>query len=106
MMRASAVREVGLYREDVPASEDYDLILRMSERHTLAVIPAVLTCCEYSFQGISVADRRRQQKERLKLQLRYFDFTSPYSFYGVARTLISLLVSHDAVFRFKCAYLR
>jgi glycosyltransferase involved in cell wall biosynthesis len=106
MMRASAVQEVGLYRQDVPAVEDYELVLRMAQRYTLAVLPAVLTHCEYSFQGISVADRQRQQKERLKLQLRYFDFTSPYSFYDVARTLIALLIPHDAVFRFKCAYLR
>ncbi len=106
MIRASAMRAVGLYRLDMPAAEDYELILRLAQRYTLAILPEVLTCCEYSLEGISVADRRQQQKQRLKLQIRYFDWGSPYSFLGVARTLAAMLVPHEAVFRFKCAYLR
>jgi hypothetical protein len=106
MFRARAIQEVGLYHQDVPAAEDYELMLRLARRYTLAVLPEVLTCCEYSFQGISVADRRRQQKQRLKLQIRFFDYTSPHSFLGVARTVVAMLVPHDLVFRLKCAYMR
>ena len=106
MLRASALQAVGLYRLDMPAAEDYELILRLSQRYTLGVLPEVLTSCEYSFEGISVADRRQQQRQRLKVQIRYFDWSSPYSFFGVARTLTAMLVPHEAVFRFKCAYLR
>jgi hypothetical protein len=105
-MRGNALREVGLYREDVPGAEDYELFLRMSRRYTLAVLPEVLTRCEYSLTGLTVTGRRRQQQERLKLQLRYFDFASPYSFYGVARTLLSMVVPHGAVLRMKSAYSR
>ena len=105
-MRASVLREVGLYREDVPGAEDYELFLRMSRRYTLAVMPEVLTRCEYSLAGLTVTGRRRQQQERLKLQLRYFDFASPYSFYGVARTLVAMVVPHAAVLRMKSAYSR
>jgi glycosyltransferase involved in cell wall biosynthesis len=105
-MRASVLREVGVYRENVPGAEDYELFLRMSRRYTLAVLPEVLTRCEYSLTGLTVTGRRRQQRERLKLQLRYFDFASPYSFYGVARTLLSMVVPHGAVLRMKSAYSR
>ena len=106
MIRAGAIKEVGWYRQDVPAAEDYELMLRMARRYTLAVLPEVLTCCEYSFEGISVANRRRQQKQRLKVQIRYFDCASPHSFLGVARTAVAMLVPHDVVFRLKCAYMR
>jgi glycosyltransferase involved in cell wall biosynthesis len=106
MMRASALKEVGLYREDVPGAEDYELFLRIAQRFTLAVLPEVLTQCDYSMEGLTVSCRRRQQRERLSLQLRYFDPASPYSFYGIARTLLAMLVSHTIVFRFKRAYLR
>lgn len=105
-MRAKVLREVGLYREDVPGAEDYELFLRMSRRYALAVLPEVLTRCEYSLTGLTVTGRRRQQQERLKLQLRYFDCASPYSFYGVARTLLAMVVPHGAVLRMKCAYSR
>lgn len=106
MIRARAIQEVGLYRQDVPAAEDYELMLRLARRYTLAVLPKVLTCCEYSWEGISVADRRRQQKQRLKLQIRYFDCASPHSFLGLARTAVAMLVPHDVVFRLKCACMR
>jgi len=105
-MRANVLREVGLYREDVPGAEDYELFLRMSRLYTLAVLPEVLTRCEYSLTGLTVTGRRRQQQERLQLQLQYFDLVSPYSFYGVARTLLAMTVPHGAVLRMKSAYSR
>jgi glycosyltransferase involved in cell wall biosynthesis len=104
-IRARVFRESGLYREDVLGAEDYELFLRMSRDHILAVLPEVLTYCEYSPSGLSVAGRRRQQKTRLKLQLRYFDPASPYSFLGVARTLLAMLAPQAAVFRFKRAHM-
>jgi len=105
-MRANSLREIGLYREDVPGAEDYELFLRMSRRYTLAVLPEVLTLCEYSLNGLTVTGRRQQQQQRLKLQLRYFDFLSLYSFYGVARTVLAMTVPHSAVLRMKSAYSR
>ena len=101
MIRASALRESGSYREDTPGAEDYELFLRLSRRYKLAVLPEVLTYMEYSPGGLSIAGRRQQQKERLKLQLRYFDPGSPYSFLGVARTLLAMASPQAAVFRYK-----
>jgi hypothetical protein len=47
-----------------------------------------------------------QQAQRLKLQLRHFDPLSPFSFYGIARTMIAMLTPQQIVLRFKQAYLR
>jgi hypothetical protein len=106
MIRASALRETGLYREDVPGAEDYELFLRLSQRYKLAVLPEVLTYMEYAPGGLSIAGRRRQQRERLKLQLRYFDPGSPYSYLGIARTLLGMVTPQTAVFRYKRAFAR
>jgi glycosyltransferase involved in cell wall biosynthesis len=106
IIRASVLRETGLYREDAPGAEDYELFLRLSRNYELAVLPEVLTYCEYSQGGLSIAGRRRQQKERLKLQLQYFDPRSPYSFLGVARTLLAMATPQAAVFRYKRAFSR
>ena len=84
--------------------EDYELFLRLARRYRLAVLPESLTCCEYSSGGLSVSGRRRQQRERLKLQLQYFDPLSPYSLLGIARTLFAMLIPHAAVYRLKRAY--
>ncbi|HSR09170.1 MAG TPA: glycosyltransferase [Bryobacteraceae bacterium] len=106
MIRASALRQAGIYREDVPGAEDYELFLRLAQRYTLAVLPEVLTHMEYSLGGLSIAGRRRQQWQRLRLQLRYFDHTSFHSFCGVACTLLTMAVPHDSALQFKRAYLR
>lgn len=42
LMRRSALEEVGGYRTEFPLAEDYDLWLRISERHTLANVPDIL----------------------------------------------------------------
>ncbi len=104
-IRARAFQDCGLYREDVLGAEDYELFLRMSRAHTLAVLPEVLTYMEYSPSGLSVAGRLGQQRTRLKLQLCYFDASSPYSFLGVARTLLAMLTPQAAVLRFKRAHM-
>ncbi len=106
MIRTSAFQNTGIYREDVPGAEDYELFLRFGQRYTLAVLPEVLTYVEYSLTGLSVAGRRRQQWQRLKLQLRYFDLASLSSFYGIARTLLTMAVPHELAFQLKRVYLR
>lgn len=106
MIRSRILREVGLYREDVPYAEDYELFLRMSSRCTLAVLPDVLTRCEYSASGLSVKGRQRHQRERLRLQVKHFDPASPYSFYGVGRSLFGMITPHWAVLRFKQMFFR
>ena len=106
MIRASALQQSGIYREDVPGAEDYELFLRLAQRYTLAVLPEVLTHMEYALAGLSIAGRRRQQWQRLRLQLRYFDPASLYSFYGVACTLLTMAVPHDLALQLKRAYLR
>ena len=106
MIRARAIQEVGLYRQDVPAAEDYELMLRMAQRYTLAVLPEVLTSCEYSIEGISVSRRRRQQWQRLRLQFRYFDPASPYSFWGLGRTLLTMALPHNIALQLKRVHFR
>jgi len=106
MIRASAFRQAGMYREDVPGAEDYELFLRFAQRYALAVLPEVLTHVEYSFAGLSVVGRRRQQWQRLRLQLRYFNPASLCSFYGIACTLLTMAVPHSSAFQLKRAFLR
>lgn len=106
MIRSDALKNVGLYREDSPVTEDYDLFLRIARQYTLAVLPRALTCCEYSRSGLSIAGRRVQQWQRLKLQMRYFDPASAYSFLGVVRTLLAMLIPHEAALYLKKAHSR
>lgn len=101
MIRASALRSAGIYDERVPVAEDYELFLRLGKEFSIAVIPEVLTYCQYNFGGLSVSRRVRQQFERLLLQLQYFDLFSWVSYYGVLRTVFAMVVPHRFVFLYK-----
>lgn len=102
-MRASVVAEVGGYRESCLTGEDYDMFLRMIRVAEAAILPLPLTRCEYNLAGISIARRRRQQRERLSLQFQYFQLLDWASYYGIVRTLAALLTPHGPVLRFKRA---
>lgn len=103
-IRVAALRELGLYSEQEPCAEDYELFLRFSKRYELAVIPEVLTRCEYALDGLSVIGRRVQQRSRLRLQVRYFDSRCWLSYYGVLRTLLALSAPHRPALRLKLAF--
>ena len=60
MMRREAVLAVGGYREAFRHAEDYDLWLRLSERHELDNLPEPLL--RYRQHGGSVSFRHRQQQ--------------------------------------------
>jgi len=100
-MRASVIHEVGGYREPCLTSEDYDLFLRMIRASEAAILPLPLTSCEYNLAGISVQQRRRQQRERLSLQVRYFQPLHWPCYYGIARTCFAMAIPHGPVLRFK-----
>ncbi|MCU1262031.1 MAG: glycosyl transferase family 2 [Bryobacterales bacterium] len=100
-MRTEVVRKAGGYYAECLASEDYDLFRRMIRISEATILPEVLTRCEYNLAGISVSRRGRQQRERLNLQLKYFQRDDWMSYYGVARTCVAMLTPHRAVLAVK-----
>jgi glycosyltransferase involved in cell wall biosynthesis len=100
-MRTAVVREVGGYSEHCLASEDYDLFRRMLRVCKATILPEALTRCEYNLSGLSILGRGRQQRRRLRLQLKYFQAFDWMSYFGVARTCLAMLVPHAAVLAFK-----
>jgi glycosyltransferase involved in cell wall biosynthesis len=102
MIRVESLRVCGGYSDAFGvAGEDYELFLRMSKRYELAVIPEVLTNCEDSELGISVANRKKQQRARFNLQKAYFDPLLPHSYYGILRTLVAVRTPRALVLLYK-----
>jgi glycosyltransferase involved in cell wall biosynthesis len=102
-MRAAVVLQMGGYRERCLASEDYDLFRRMLRVCEAVILPEALTRCEYNLAGLSISRRGKQQRRRLKLQVKYFQAGDWMSYYGVARTCLAMLVPHAAVLAVKRA---
>lgn len=60
MIRATAIKAVGGYREQFSLAEDYDLWLRISERYSLDNIPEVLTSYRRHTQSVSTKNLEKQ----------------------------------------------
>jgi glycosyltransferase involved in cell wall biosynthesis len=97
MIRASALRECGLYSDAYPVAEDYELFRRMLTRYDIANIPAVLMDISISSQGVTLSRRRRQLFDRLRIQLKFFEPTVPASWFGIAKTLVLFAVPVSVV---------
>jgi glycosyltransferase involved in cell wall biosynthesis len=88
LVRAQALREVGLYDERYPLGEDYELLRRLAARFALANMPEYLIDYTISMSGLSMQKRRAQLFDRLRIQLKYFDPRRCAAWLGIARTLL------------------
>lgn len=75
MFRIAAVREIGLYPTDCTAAEDFAYFWQFVARYQTANLPEVLVKTEYAADGISLSKRKLQQRTRLKILWRHFDWT-------------------------------
>lgn len=103
--RASVFREVGLYSDEFEAAEDYEILLRIAERHTIGVVPDTLVACTFRQNGISGRKSHAQLISRLRLQIRYFDWHSARSYYGLLRTAALLFLPTSIKLRLKRHFL-
>ena len=106
MFRVDALRTVGVYSENYPAAEDYEMLRRIGQKYDLANVPEYLLAYRVSSQGQSLGKRRQQLMDRLKIQLRYFAPLNWRAWAGVAQTLVSLVVPVGLVHTLKLKVLR
>jgi hypothetical protein len=95
------LREVGLYSENYPVAEDYELFRRITRRFPIANIPAVLVDRRLSHQGVSLTRRRKQLADRLRIQLRYFNPRQLSAWSGVLKTLVLFCVPVSLLVKIK-----
>ncbi len=101
MARAEVLRRVGGYSENYPVAEDYELFRRITERFPIANIPSVLVDRRMSLNGVSFKRRRKQLRDRLRIQLRYFNAVDPSAWVGVLKTLVLFAVPVSVILKIK-----
>ena len=100
-IRADALRHLGLYREDYPGGEDYELFTRLLAHYKGENIDEVLQDVYMNPNGISMQQRRQLIRTRLRLQLEHFKYTTPHSYLGLLRTAILAILSYPLLFAIK-----
>lgn len=105
MFRACVFEEVGLYSGAYEAAEDYDLFLRIAQKHEIGVVPEPLLIYVLRPGSISAQKARIQAISRLRIQVNYFQWWSWVHLYGLLRTCASLLIPRWAKRSLKMRFL-
>jgi glycosyltransferase involved in cell wall biosynthesis len=95
MYRARVFHEVGLYSDKFKAAEDYEMFLRIASRYEIGVVPEALLIYVTRNAGISGRKTHTQAVNRLRIQMRYFQWANWLSYYGAIRTLGTLLLPRN-----------
>jgi glycosyltransferase involved in cell wall biosynthesis len=101
MFPAAVLRQVGGYSEHYPVAEDYELFRRITQRYPIANIPSVLVTRNVSPNSLSFKFRRKQLRDRLRIQLRYFNALEPSAWAGLLKTLLLLAVPVSVIMKLK-----
>lgn len=101
MMRVDALQRVGFYDPAYETAEDYELFMRLMQQYEVANLAQVLVLTEANPNGISRSRRDRQLRQRLRIQLRYFDAAVASSYVGLARTLAMMVIPGRLIERIK-----
>lgn len=104
MIRTDVLRKVGVYSDDYPAAEDYELFMRITQRYPVANLEDDVVICELNPAGISMKRRRRQILSRSKVMIRYFDPKVKESYLGLLKNLFLLFMPYAAVVRAKSVF--
>jgi glycosyltransferase involved in cell wall biosynthesis len=97
MARTQVLRDSGLYSDDFPAAEDYEMLRRMAETYELANLPEFLLDYTVSMSGVSMTKRRQQLVDRMRIQAKYFDPGRLNAWLGMVRTALLFAVPQTLV---------
>ncbi|WP_440616731.1 glycosyltransferase [Cysteiniphilum sp. 6C5] len=93
MLRTKSVILVGNYNQLAKRVEDYDLWLRLHKAGwEMTCIDEPLTKYVYSEKGITALNSRQMRKQRLKSQCQHFSLFDVWSYFGVFRSVLSLVL--------------
>jgi len=88
MIRTDVLKSVGLYSEQYPVAEDYELFRRIAQKFSIANVPSVLIDMRRSTGGVSLTRRRRQLFDRFRIQLKYFQALELGAWMGLFKTIL------------------
>jgi GT2 family glycosyltransferase len=92
MFRAAVFKDVELYSSEFAAAEDYEMFLRIAQKHEVGVVPEPLLIYITRAASISARKVRIQALSRLRIQMRYFLWTRWICYYGVLSTVSTLML--------------
>lgn len=96
MFRCNIFESMEMYNENYYPAEDYELFFRIIIKYDVYNFPEHLTVCEINSEGISTGKRKKQMIMKLKIQIKYFIFSSE-AFLGILLTLAAIVLPYNFI---------
>lgn len=100
MYRVSTVQEVGTYPNNYKNAEDYAYFFNIAKKYKLANIPKYLTNTEHNVEGISIQNKKSQNKSKLKVVMKY-GRNNPYFLFGIVYNIALIYFPQKLLLRIK-----
>ncbi len=91
MVRSSVFKSIGYYPTNYPAAEDLALFFLIVKNYKTANLPRSIVSCVVNENGISSVKRKTQISSRIRLIIRYFNW-SPMAFIGLLKGVLTYWV--------------
>jgi len=92
MIRATALRAIGMYSSDFKAAEDFELFFRIMMSFDVGNLPEYVVVCCLNPNGISAQRRYAQLRSRIRILIYYFDPKIALSYYGLIKNIMIFLL--------------
>ena len=100
MIRMSCLRTCGFYRDKFRGGEDYDLFMRLADKHKLANLKSIFVIKELSSRSIT-ASRQPLVMSRIKLLAHHFNPWTVHSYLGLMSNALLLLAARPLVLKLR-----
>ncbi|MDB3887369.1 glycosyltransferase [bacterium] len=100
MYRLESIKKTGLYPTSFTAAEDYAYFFKIMKKNKVANIPKYLTNLEYNQEGITAKNKKKQDRNKLKIILSY-GHRDLYLVYGVLYNLVLISTPDKLVHKIK-----
>ena len=101
MWRVSVGKKLGLYPTDYPQAEDFAYFWQFVEHAQVANLTEVLVWSQVNPEGLSISRRKTQLYSRLRLQAHYFEWKSLFSYCGLLKTVLLVLIPYRWILGYK-----
>lgn len=105
MFRKASFNELGGYSESSPATEDYELLLRLASRKNVQNLPKILFHYRFNPNGVSYKKNKFQELQSIRLRLQAIQ-KGGYSYREIYKVFPSLFFYFCVPFALKAKILR
>jgi glycosyltransferase involved in cell wall biosynthesis len=101
MIQRAALEEIGGYPNKYPTADDYALYFEITKRYPTAVLPEVLLKTIFDDKGVSLGNRKKQLRSRMRILWDNKSVLNPYWWLGIIKLTTLMFLPYSLISKIK-----